>query len=119
MRRAHAIIVILALLTTPLALVAAVASCTPATYSTCAAMQHAKMRVCKCPMGLAGKCGSGGQAQLPDFALGSPLAPTVLLPFYSLNAPSATRSEWADFAPSATHGFVSPPFAPPRAESLA
>jgi hypothetical protein len=61
-----------------------------------------------------GACGQTKQAEMPDFALVSPLAPTAPIPFFELNAPSVDRAAQADFAPSLSHGFFSPPFAPPR-----
>ncbi|HEY6467864.1 MAG TPA: hypothetical protein VIY69_17815 [Candidatus Acidoferrales bacterium] len=113
MCRAQALLVILALLATPLAVFANASCCCQTTCPICAAMQHGKMAHCSCPMYNA-KCGTNGKTQLPDFALAAPLAPTVPLPFFHIAAPSVSRIASRDSAPALTYGFVSPPFAPPR-----
>jgi hypothetical protein len=113
MRRAQALLVILALLATPLAIFANASRCCQATCPMCASMQHSKMAHCTCPMNNA-KCGTNGKTQLPNFALASPLAPTLPLPFFQIAAPPANRAASASVAPALSFGFVSPPFAPPR-----
>lgn len=113
MRRAQALLVILALLATPLAVFAGASCCCQQTCPICAAMQHGKMAHCSCPMYNA-KCGMNGKTQLPDFALVSGLAPTMPLPFFDFPAPSLSRSAIFENMPALSHGFVSPPFAPPR-----
>jgi hypothetical protein len=114
MRRTQALILILALLATPLALIAGVKSCASVACPMCAALQHGKMSVCNCPVRHTGKCGSNGQTQLPDFALASALAPTAPLPFFQMNAPSIARLTSSETGATASHGFLVPPFAPPR-----
>jgi hypothetical protein len=114
MRRAQALLVILALLATPLAVVAGLNSCEQVACPLCAAIQHGKTMSCSCPMRHVGKCGSTAQTQLPDFALADAFAPTAPLPFFTVTAPATGRMAWTDFAPSVSHGFLSPPFAPPR-----
>ena len=113
MRRAQALLVILALLATPLAIFANAGCCCQTTCPMCAAMQHGKMAHCTCPMNKA-KCGTNGKTQLPDFALASPLAPTVPLPFFHIAAPAVSRAASIDAVIAPSYGFLSPPFAPPR-----
>jgi len=113
MRRAQALLVILALLATPLAIFANVSCCCQTTCPICATTQHSKMAHCSCPMNNA-KCGTNGKTQLPDFALASPLAPTVPLPFFQIGAPSMSSVAPLEAAPALAYGFASPPFSPPR-----
>lgn len=113
MRRIQALLVILAMLSTPLALFAGASCCCQTVCPMCAAMQHSKMTHCTCPMHNA-KCGMNGKTQLPDFALASPLAPTVPLPFFRMTRPGATRASVAEEITAPLQGFHSPPFAPPR-----
>jgi hypothetical protein len=112
MRRVQAILVIFALLAIPPALLAGFQSCASAVCPICAAASHGKSVSCRCPMQHMSNCGT--KAPLPDFALVSPLAPTAPLPFFELNAPSMSRVAQSDFAAHSSHGFFSPPFAPPR-----
>ena len=112
MRRFQAVLVILALLATPLAIFASANCCCQTTCPMCAAM-HGKMAHCTCPMHNA-KCGMTGKMQLPDFALASPLAPTVPQPFFRMTRPTAARALYAEMVPALPQGFQSPPFAPPR-----
>lgn len=112
MRRFQAILVILALLATPLTLFASASCCCQTMCPICTAMQG-EMAHCTCPMHNA-KCGTNGKMQLPDFALASPLAPTVPQPFFRMTRPAATRILQAEAVPALPHGFQSPPFAPPR-----
>jgi hypothetical protein len=116
MRRAQALLVVVALLATPLALLAGVNSCAQVMCPMCAAAaQHAKGTKCNCPAShTAGKCGSSGQTQFPDFALANALAPTAPLPFFEMNPPSTNRAVASDLPIVDSRGFLYPPVAPPR-----
>ena len=110
MRQAKALLIILALLSTPLALFGAVRACAPVTCAFCAGMSHGNtggMAAAECPM--------NKKAPLPDAALASPLAPTAPLPFFQMAAPAVNRGGFlATFEARISFGFLALPFIPPR-----
>jgi len=115
MRRAKAILVIVALLAIPLALLARSGSCEQAQCMCClmhgAKAQHGKGMSCSHCAGK--KCGMG--AAIPDFGLNALMAPTAPAAVAALHAPGAQRRVVLSFAQSNVAGFTSIPFEPPRA----
>jgi hypothetical protein len=112
MRRAQAILVVVALLAAPLALLARGMACES---SSCTMMcclpqgshsHQGQPMACNCPM----KSGK----RLPDFGLLAPIAPTAPAAHVTLAAPEITRGFFSVFAQSASSGFLSAPFEPPR-----
>jgi hypothetical protein len=115
MRRAQAVLLILALLAVPLAAIAYVDSCVQIACPCCADMDHSKAPHCR--SALSGNCcmsGRGEAPPLPDFLLAAHQARLSARPFARLAAPSFTRSAVSDSVLSASAGFRSAPFEPPR-----
>jgi hypothetical protein len=118
MRRIKAAIVVLALLATPLALLARAVACE---NCACAMMccaphtQHGKGMLCGgTTRGHATQCGMKHGKQLPDFGLLAPMAPTVPLTPARLTSPDVTRHASVPFVQLAQSGFLAAPFQPPR-----
>jgi len=115
MRRAKAILVIVALLAVPLALLARSGPCEQSRCMCClvhgAKAQHNKGMSCSHCSGK--KCGIG--AAMPDYGLNAPMAPTAPAALAELPAPDARRRVVLSFAQSDVAGFTSIPFEPPRA----
>jgi len=111
MRRVSIVVVILALLATPLALLARALSCesTACTMTCCLPHgSHAHPGSAMCPCSKSGK-------QLPDFGRIAPMAPTTPEKFASVDEPDRAREFLCDLLPSTAQGFASAPFNPPRA----
>jgi len=115
MHRIEAIVVIVALLAIPLALLARSGSCERAQCMCClmhgAQAQHGKAMSCSHCSGK--KCGIG--AAVPDYGLNAPMAPTAPAALAELPAPDARRRIVLSFAQSDVAGFAFILFEPPRA----
>jgi len=122
MRRASSILAIIALLATPLALLARSG---PEQQSQCSRMcclvqrgvhsAKAKPRRCICgvpPQKL--QCAMKPLPRTPDYGLNAPIAPTAAGSLAVLAAPKSTRLAVVRLAQSSTTGFSSAPFEPPR-----
>ncbi|MGD0956638.1 MAG: hypothetical protein ABR953_07380 [Candidatus Acidiferrales bacterium] len=123
MRRVHAIFVIVALLATPLALLARADCGETACDCMCSLVQksipskdqhpHAKM-LCGQATGQKQTCTMNAKRHPPDYGLNTLMAPTAPLSFAVLPPTSSTRyalDQRAQFFPL---GFLSEPFQPPR-----
>jgi hypothetical protein len=121
MRRAHAILVILALLATPMALLAR----SDCNQSACDCMcdlvnrtllahgHHAPM-LCGQAAGSLHQCAMNTKHHPPDYGLSTLMAPTAPLPITSLAASVTTEQTFAPQMLSAPSGFFAAPFEPPR-----
>lgn len=120
MFRAQAILVVIALLATPLALLARGIVCDPSE--------------CDCMIACAGQTSHGAAQDRPlcgaakrapmcgmhqghhalDYGLVAPIAPTAPLPHVKLTGPAISTEYVAPYAQSPVAGFSSAPFEPPR-----
>jgi len=115
MRRAEAILVIIALLAIPLALLARGGACQQTTCMCCllhgANGPHGKTMSCS-------HCAGHGQCGLSsahDFGLHELMAPTAPAAAVRFVAPDGVRRAFVFLASTNVEGFVSAPFNPPRA----
>jgi hypothetical protein len=123
MRRVHAIFVIVALLATPLALLARADCGETACDCMCSLVQeslsskdqhpHGKML---CGQAAAQKpaCTMNAKHHPPDYGLNTLMAPTAPLSFAVLSPPAAARQIVVQPTQPASAGFLSAPFQPPR-----
>jgi hypothetical protein len=117
MLRLPAYLVVVALLATPLALLARGIACDPSAcdcISMCAREaaahnQHLCGAVKQAPM-----CGTHRGNHALDYGFIAPLAPTAPLPRVQLAKPNASIEGVTWYAQSAITGFLSAPFEPPR-----
>jgi len=121
MRRAHAILVILALLATPMALLAR-SDCNPSACDCMCALvnktllahgHHAPL-LCGQGAGSMHQCAMNTKHHPPDYGLNALMAPTAPLPVASFAASVATAQVFAPQTPSMPSGFLAAPFEPPR-----
>jgi hypothetical protein len=108
MRRVPSIVVIAALLATPLALLGRAMACESTTCTMMClprAHSHGALQICHC---------SGKSHKLPDFGLIAPIAPAETEAFVSIDQPSAIRLAPQVSSRLAVQGFSSTPFNPPR-----
>ncbi|HXQ26347.1 MAG TPA: hypothetical protein VN822_08085 [Candidatus Acidoferrales bacterium] len=112
MRRLRAIVVILALLATPLALLARGMACEAAACTMCCPM-HASHSHSGQPM--ACQCSTKSRNSAPDFGLIAPITPTRPAPRVTVFGPEVNRQLLSSYAQSAVSGFLSAPLQPPRA----
>ncbi|HEX4076246.1 MAG TPA: hypothetical protein VHX49_12670 [Candidatus Acidoferrales bacterium] len=121
MRRAHALLVILALLATPMALLAR----SDCDRSACDCMcdlvnqslaAHARKAptLCGRAAGSLHQCAMNAKHHPPDFGLNTLMAPTAPLPVAAFAASLATARVLTPSALSAPSGFLAAPFEPPR-----
>jgi hypothetical protein len=121
MRRTHAILVILALLATPLALLAR-SDCGPsACHCMCslvnrslASQAHRAQMLCGQAAGSLHQCAMNTKHHPPDYGLNTLMAPTAPLPIAAFAASVATAQVFAPQMLSVPSGFFSAPFEPPR-----
>lgn len=121
MRRVHAIFVIVALLATPLALLARTdcmettcdCMCALVQKSLASRAQHAKMLCGQLP-GQKPSCATNAKNHSPDYGLNTMMAPTAPASLVALVAPGATRQTVLRYAQIIPSGFLSAPFQPPR-----
>jgi hypothetical protein len=108
MRRVQIVAVILALLATPLALLARALSCesSTCTMTCCLPHGHAGPATCHC---------SKSGTRLPDFGRIAPIAPTAPEDFAAIDGPDFTHQPILSHSSSTAEGFRSAPFNPPRA----
>jgi hypothetical protein len=121
MRRAHAILVILALLATPMALLArsdcdrAACDCMCDLVNQSLAMNaHKAPKLCGQAAGSLHQCAMNMKHHPPDFSLNTLMAPTAPLPVAAFAASVATAQVFTPNTPSAPSGFLAAPFEPPR-----
>jgi hypothetical protein len=116
MRRAEAIVVIVALLAIPLALLARRGSCEQAQCMCCllhgAEAQHGKGMSCSHCAGQ--KCAMNSGHSRTDYGLIAPMAPTAPAARVVLAVPEITRRAFVLQAPAVPAGFLGVPFQPPR-----
>lgn len=119
MRRAKTMLVIVALLATPLALLARGMACEScACIMMCCApqgshSQHGKAMMCGAKQGM--QCGMNSSKHQPEFGLIAPIAPTFTEAFAAVSAPGAIREPVRLSSQFTLQGFASTPFEPPRA----
>jgi hypothetical protein len=115
MRRAQAILVVLALVALPASLLARSGSCAPIQCACClihiSAAQHGKHTSHSHCTGQT-ECGMTSGA---DYALIAPIAPAIPGALAVVAAPSSERQPVRSDSPLPTQGFVSALFEPPRA----
>ncbi|HXT85895.1 MAG TPA: hypothetical protein VN745_02625 [Verrucomicrobiae bacterium] len=116
MRRIHSAALVLALFAVPLALVARAFAAGPqeCTMSCCRGERATAMR-CVHGAGATPFAMCGRAAQMPDYGLAAPLAPTKLGASVTLDKPQALRASFAFAVLNFTNGYSFPPFEPPRA----
>ncbi|HXX17847.1 MAG TPA: hypothetical protein VEJ46_00450 [Candidatus Acidoferrum sp.] len=112
MRRAKAMLVIVALLATPLALVARAMACESAACTMMCCLPHGFHPHAGQPMTC--HCQTKSGKQLPDFGLIAPIAPTMTEQFVAVDAPDAFRRSMQISSQAPTQGFSIGPFNPPR-----
>jgi hypothetical protein len=121
MRRAQIMLVIVALLATPLTLLATGMACeTTSSSMLCCATHgtHPHGKGMMCPHGDPGggrSCAGNSGKHVPQFGTIAPIDRTKLAAPVRLAAPQIARSVPAISAPSIASGFSSVPFEPPRA----
>jgi len=111
MRRIQIAVVMLALLATPLALLARAMACESSACAMMCCLPHSSHQGKPIPCHCSGK----SQKQLPDFGLIAPIAPTMTENFAAVDLPGFARQARRFFAASITQGFAAPPFSPPKA----
>jgi hypothetical protein len=119
MRRAHAILVILALLATPMALLARSDCDQAACDCICnlvnrALQAHRAPTLCGQAAGSLHQCAMNTKHHPPDYGLNTLMAPTAPLPTAALAASVATAQIFAPRMLSTPSGFFAAPFEPPR-----
>jgi hypothetical protein len=121
MRRVHAILVILALLATPMALLARSdcnrsdcdCMCTLVNKTLLAHGHHAPL-LCGQAAGSLHQCAMHTKHHPPDYGLNTLMAPTAPLPVVSLAASVVAAPVFAPQMLSTPSGFLAAPFQPPR-----
>lgn len=116
MRRIQATALVLALLAVPMALVARVLADAPQECTmACCRGQRASTMHCAHGTGAAPFAMWGCAAQMPDYGVAAPIAPTELSASVTLQEPQARRAIFTFRALNFTTGYSFPPFEPPRA----
>jgi len=110
MRRLQILVVLLALLATPLALLARSMACNSASCTMMCCLPHAHSHGKFIPC----HCSTKSGKQLPDFGLISLIAPTMTEEFLALDAPAATRHFVPSHSQWPPQEFPSELFNPPR-----
>jgi len=113
MRRAQAILVVLALLALPLAPLAWGMACESASVPMMCCMMHATHSPSGKPMLC--RCTGKSQKPAPDTGLIAPIPPGIAVAHVEISAPQDARDRFLAFAESAASGYSSAPFEPPRA----
>lgn len=112
MRRAHSILVVLALLALPLAPLAWGFSCQPVSAPAFYCPMHAahsaagKPVICQCPM--------QSQQRTPDFTLVAPIPPGTVTARIEMATLQTARDNFSGLSQTTVSGFRSVPFEPPR-----
>jgi hypothetical protein len=122
MRRAQSILVIVALLATPLALLARSDSgeqnqCSRMCCMIVRGVHSAKAKARRCICGVPAQklnCAMKPMLHTPDYGLNAPIAPTAPSALVSLAVPRATRRAFVQQPQPTFSGFSSVPFLPPR-----
>jgi hypothetical protein len=121
MRRAHALLVILALLATPMALLAR-SDCDQAACDcmcnlvnrSIAAQARRGPTLCGQAAGSLHQCAMNTKHHPPDYGLNALMAPTAPLPIAAFAASAVTAPVFAPQMLSTPSGFFTAPFEPPR-----
>jgi hypothetical protein len=122
MRRVHAIFVIVALLATPLALLARAdcgeticdCMCSLVQKSLSSRDQHPAKTLCGQATSQKPTCTMNAKHHPPDYGLNTLMAPTAPLSFAALPSPNSARHAVDQHAQFFPLGFLSQPFQPPR-----
>jgi hypothetical protein len=121
MRRAHALLVILALLATPMALLArsdcsaSACDCMCSLVNRALAVQaHRGPKLCGQAAGSLRQCAMNTPRHPPDYGLNTLMAPTAPLPIAAFAASTETAHVFTPRELSAPSGFLGVPFEPPR-----
>ena len=123
MRRTQAILAIVALLATPLALVARGLLCDTSvcacmcckSHSNSSAPRFTAAELRRITAGYCPYCGRKLQHRPADYGFIAPIAPTAPLPVVTVPSPAIARETPAIFTPSPLSGYLPEPFEPPRA----
>jgi len=123
MRRTQTVLIIVALLATPLALVARGMACeSPACPCACERLhghapsqQTQSVTLRRIATGYCPYCGKKLGHHTTDFGFLAPIAPTAPIPAAALPRPHIARAAAATFEQASVAGFSIEPFQPPRA----
>jgi len=113
MRRIEAMLVVIALLAAPFALLACGMACESSSCTMMFCMPHGshshagQSMACHCPM--------RSQSHMPDFSLADGFAPTAPSAPFAIASPEGVRGVFSFNGRSPQSGFASAPFQPPRA----
>jgi len=113
MRRLQILVVMVALLATPLALLARAMACESATCTMMCCLPHGSHSHSGQTMPC--HCSTKSGKQIPDFGLIAPIAPTMTEDFAAVDLPGSARQALRFFSVSIAQGFAAPPFSPPKA----
>jgi hypothetical protein len=111
MHRIKASLIVMALLATPLALLARGMACEASSTMMCCAFHGSHSRH---GQAMACHCATKSGARLPDFGLIAPIAPTKPASLAMLASPELIGRAFVIYAQSPVSGFFSAPFEPPR-----
>jgi len=117
MFRTQAIVVVKALLSVPLALLARGLACDTSNCqcaAMCGAQEHSAHRTLCGEAPRAPMCGTHQGHHALDYGFIAPIAPTAPLSQVKLDSPVLSRELIAEYAQSSVAGFFSAPFEPPR-----
>lgn len=115
MRRSEAILVIVALLASPLALVARGIFCNPSQANCMMACAHASLESkTHCAAGHAPMCGTHPGNRALDYGFVAPFAPALPLPYAQLSGLAVSFESMTNFEQSSVDGIFGVPFEPPR-----
>lgn len=116
MRRIQSAALVLALFALPMALVArAYAGAAQECAMACCRGERASAMHCAHGTGATPFAMCGRAAQMPDYGLAAPIAPTQLSASLKLPPLRPRRSQIREFVFNFDQGHLSPPFEPPRA----
>jgi hypothetical protein len=116
MRRIQSATLVLALFAVPMALVArAFAGASQECAMSCCRGERSTAMHCAHGAGATPLAMCGRAAQMPDYGLAAPIAPTELRASVKLQKPQTRRSSFGFVILNLTNGYLFPPFEPPRA----
>jgi|SRR5690348_8840957 hypothetical protein len=116
LRRIQSAMLVLALFAVPMALVArALAGAQQECAMACCRGERATAMHCAHGAGATPFAMCGRAAQMPDYGLAAPIAPTELSASVKLEKPQACRASFGFVILNFASGYSFPPFEPPRA----
>lgn len=116
LRRIQSATLVMALFAVPMALVArAFAGAAQECAMACCRGERAKTMHCAHGAGATPFAMCGRAAQMPDYGLAAPIAPTELSASVTLEKPQARRMSLGVTGLNFSNGYSFPPFEPPRA----